>query len=43
VRLAEELFPGARPWPDGEGWTATGVLPSLPGEELVHPERASGG
>jgi hypothetical protein len=42
VRAAEELFPGAPPWRDEDGWTASGSLPEpLPPDRLDHPSRAT--
>ena len=41
VRAAESLFPEARPWDGGRGWTATGDVPGpLPPDRQVHPDRA---
>jgi hypothetical protein len=37
VRLAEDLFPGTRPWPEEDGWLASGMLPALHSDELQHP------
>ena len=35
------LFPEARPWDGGRGWTATGDVPGpLPLDRQVHPDRA---
>jgi hypothetical protein len=38
VRLVEELFPEAQPWPDSDDWTATGALAGLVTEPLKPPE-----
>jgi hypothetical protein len=43
VRAAEELFPDAVPWPDEEGWTASGNVPEPPAPDVLdHPDRAAG-
>jgi hypothetical protein len=36
VRLLEQLFPECPPY-EGAGWEATGALPTLPPEPVVHP------
>ncbi|MFN8222099.1 MAG: hypothetical protein U0R50_02485 [Gaiellales bacterium] len=39
VRLAERLFPKAKPYDGAEGWLARGALPRLEPTPLEHPSR----
>ena len=40
VRLVERLWPGRPPWPDAQGWTASGVVPEQPPDPVRHPGEA---